>query len=81
MSSTKWKVGGSLPGSLSLDVEISLSKILNPKFSLMQMCDSLPNWPYITYPYAQPFFAGPPLVDKYIGCGQHRFFLCLFSVQ
>lgn len=30
MSSTKWKVGGSVPGYLSLDVEISLGKILNP---------------------------------------------------
>lgn len=38
MSSTKWKVGGSVPGYLSLDVEISLGKILNPRFSLKQMC-------------------------------------------
>lgn len=42
MSSTKWKVGGSVPGYLSLDVEISLGKILNPRFSLKQMCDSSP---------------------------------------
>lgn len=30
-SSTNWKVGGSIPGSYSLHVEVSSGKILNPK--------------------------------------------------
>ena len=45
-SSTKWKIGGLIPGSSSPYIDVSLGNILNPKVLplLRQHCENVYEW-------------------------------------